>query len=129
MMERSRVGVGVLVSVNCRRHGDPAKLDGMLAALAGRAKAKADAQSDALAVVDGAGPVVPVVAKAVPVVAKAKAVPVVEKAVLAVAKAVPVGAKAVPAMLGCSTCRGSPQGCVQCRNPNYSGKRFQAKSG
>ena len=110
----------MLVSVNCRRHGDPAKLDGMLAALAGRAKAKADAQSDALAVVDGAGPVVPVVAKAVPVVAKA---------VLAVAKAVPVGAKAVPAMLGCSTCRGSPQGCVQCRNPNYSGKRFQAKSG
>ncbi len=26
--------------------------------------------------------------------------------------------------LGCGKCRGSPTGCVQCRNPSYGGKRF-----
>ena len=28
-------------------------------------------------------------------------------------------------ILGCSRCRGSRIGCLQCRNPNYGGRRFQ----
>ena len=28
-------------------------------------------------------------------------------------------------MLGCSRCRGSPVGCLQCREPKYAGRRFQ----
>lgn len=113
----------VVVFLYCRRHDAPGKLDNMLAALADRAKKKAGA----LALVDAeAGPAVvsEVPAKVVGATSKApkakagvKAVP--EKS----AKKVP----AAPVMLGCSKCRGSPKGCVQCRNPNYSGKRFQAK--
>lgn len=29
--------------------------------------------------------------------------------------------------LGCPKCRGSAKGCLQCRNPLYKGKRYQAK--
>ena len=28
-------------------------------------------------------------------------------------------------LLGCSRCRGSKVGCLQCRSPNYGGRRFQ----
>ena len=47
--------------------------------------------------------------------------------------ATPAGLKAKPASaeghpkvkLGCPKCRGSPKGCIQCRNPAYSGCRYQ----
>jgi hypothetical protein len=29
--------------------------------------------------------------------------------------------------LGCGKCRGSPSGCTQCRNPSFTGNRFQKK--
>ncbi len=35
------------------------------------------------------------------------------------AGAAPIGVK-----FGCSKCRGGSLGCIQCRNPNFEGKRF-----
>lgn len=109
--------------VYCRRHDAPGKLDNMLTALAERAKQKADA----LALVDAeAGPAVVkgVPAKVVQATSKA---PKKKAGVKAVPEKPAKEVHAAPVMLGCSKCRGSPKGCVQCRNPNYSGKRFQAK--
>jgi hypothetical protein len=36
----------------------------------------------------------------------------------------PAGAAPIVAKLGCSKCRGGSLGCIQCRNPNFTGKRF-----
>jgi hypothetical protein len=32
---------------------------------------------------------------------------------------------AVGLLLGCSKCRGSPNGCIKCRDPNFKGQRYQ----
>ena len=34
------------------------------------------------------------------------------------------GAAPIVIKLGCSKCRGGSLGCIQCRNPNFAGKRF-----
>ncbi len=43
-------------------------------------------------------------------------------------EAKPKGAKSAssgtPFVLGCSKCRGSPQGCTQCQDPAFRGRRF-----
>jgi hypothetical protein len=38
----------------------------------------------------------------------------------------PAGAAPIVFKLGCSKCRGGSLGCIQCRNPNFKGKRFTA---
>ena len=52
------------------------------------------------------------------------------KAMKAMNAPVVKGAKIKPAKtvnLGCSRCRGSPVGCLNCRSPGFAGKRFQWK--
>jgi hypothetical protein len=36
----------------------------------------------------------------------------------------PAGAAPIVIKFGCSKCRGGKKGCIQCRNPNFEGKRF-----
>lgn len=36
----------------------------------------------------------------------------------------PAGAAPIVVKFGCSKCRGGKKGCIQCRNPNFVGKRF-----
>ncbi len=53
-----------------------------------------------------------------PPVAKEKNKAAAKGAATAAAKAV-----VVELILGCSKCRGSPGGCLQCRNPDFKGRR------
>ena len=92
----------------------------------GKGKAKGKAKSKAAAKCKGKAKAK---AEAPPCSVKAKAKAKSKATAKAKAKATPssTSAKGKSMILGCSKCRGSPKGCVQCRNPGYKGHRYTRK--
>ena len=89
------------------------------------AKAKAEASASAAAATWAAGLAVENAAAMAKASAEAAALPPQPKANAKASVDAPAFAAGPPPALGCAKCRGSPNGCAQCKNPLFKGKRYR----
>jgi hypothetical protein len=87
------------------------------------AKAKAEASASAADATWAAGLAVENAAAMAKASAEAAALPPQPKANAKASVDAPAFAAGPPPALGCAKCRGSPNGCAQCKNPLFKGKR------
>ena len=90
-----------------------------------KAKAKAEASASAADATWAAGLAVENAAAMAKASAEAAALPPQPKANAKASVDAPAFAAGPPPALGCAKCRGSPNGCAQCKNPLFKGKRYR----
>jgi hypothetical protein len=90
-----------------------------------KAKAAAEASAPAADAAWAAGLAVENAAAMAKASAEAAALPPQPKANAKASVDAPAFAAGPPPALGCAKCRGSPNGCAQCKNPLFKGKRYR----